>query len=266
MDKDGGPAPIESARDGGRQGPYAQPRRKGAGEEKPSDENGRGDSAGSSAPAARGEATAVTIAGLSADTLSPETERVIENLLADLGRLRNELDVARRRLAQLEQIVDHHPFLPILSREAFRRQIAYALERADRLPVAPSLFLVSLLNGDTVRREFGINARDKALGHLCTALREILQADDILGSLTGNDLAALVFINVDAGLRDRGAALVQAIAERPFFWGERRLELSVACGFAGLAPAPGIAGPGADVERVIAAADADLTAGLRDRR
>ena len=162
MEKDSGPPPIESSRDGGRRGPYAQPRRKSAGEEGTGDESGRGDSAESFAAAARGEATAVTIAGLSADKLSPETERVIENLLADLGRLRGELDVARRRLAQLEQIVDHHPFLPILSREAFRRQIAHALERADRLPVTPSLFLVSLLNGDAIRREFGIAPRAKA--------------------------------------------------------------------------------------------------------
>ena len=263
MEKDSGPPPIESSRDGGRRGPYAQPRRKSAGEEGTGDESGRGDSAESFAAAARGEATAVTIAGLSADKLSPETERVIENLLADLGRLRGELDVARRRLAQLEQVVDHHPFLPILSREAFRRQIAHALERAGRLPFAPSLFLVSLLNGDAIRREFGIAARDKALVHLCAALRAILQSDDILGSLTGNDLAALVFVAADAGDRARHGALVQAVADRPFFWGERRLELNVACGFAALAP--GSAGPGTDVESVIAAADADLTAGIRDR-
>lgn len=261
MEKAGGPPPIESLRDGGRQGPHAQPRRKGAGEEETGDESKHGDSAGSIATATRGEATAVTIAGLSADKLSPETERVIENLLADLGRLRGELDVARRRLALLEQIVDHHPFLPVLSREAFRRQIAHALERAERLPVPPSLFLVSLLNGDAIRREFGINARDKALGHLCAALRAILQPDDILGSLTGNDLAALVFIAADAELRARPGALVQAVAERPFFFGDRRLELNVACGFASLAP--GSAGPRADVESVVAAADADLTTGIR---
>ena len=263
MDKESGPAPIESSRDGRRQGAYAQPRRKGAGEEKPSDESGHGDSAGSAAPAARDEAIAVTIAGLPVDKLSPETERVIETLLADLGRLRGELDVALRRLAQLEPIVDHHPFLSILSREAFRRQIAHALERADRLAITPSLFLVSLLNGDAIRREFGIVARDRALVHLCAALRETLQADDIVGSLTGNDMAALVFVAADAGLRARGAALVRAIAERPFFWGERRLELSVATGFAALAP--GIAGPRSDVDSAIAAADADLTAGIRGR-
>jgi GGDEF domain-containing protein len=263
MDKDSGPAPIESSRDGRRQGSYAPPRRKGAGEEKPSDQNGHGDHAGSAAPAGHDEAIAVSIAGLPMDKLSPETERVIETLLADLGRLRGELDVARRRLAQLEQVVDHHPFLAILSREAFRRQIAHALERADRLPTTPSLFLVSLLNGDAIRREFGIEARDKALVHLCAALRATLRPDDILGSLTGNDMAALVFAAGDEGSQALSAALVRAIAERPFFWGERRLELSVATGFAALAQ--GMSSPKPDVESVIAAADADLTAGIRGR-
>lgn len=260
MEKAEGPPPIESSRDGGRQRPYAPPRRKSAGEEGPGDDGGREGGARSLAAEPRGEATAVTIAGLSADQLSPETERVIETLLADLGRLRSELDVARRRLAQLEQVVDHHPFLPALSREAFRRQIAHALERAERLPVAPGLFLVSLLNGDAIRREFGIAARDKALAHLCAALRAILQPDDILGSLTGNELAALVFA-ADAGSCARHDALAQAVAERPYFVGERRIELNVACGFASLAA--GIAGPRSDVEAVIAAADADLMIGIR---
>lgn len=256
MEKDNGPSPIESSRDGARRGPYVVPRRKGADEEKSGDDNRQGSSAGSFTPERHQEATNVTIAGLPVDQLSPETERVIEHLLADLGRLRGELDVARRRLAQLEQILDHHPFLPILSREAFRRQIAHVLERADRLPSAPSLFLVSLLNGDTIRREFGIKARDQALDHLCAALRSILRPGDILGSLTGNDLAALVFVEADAVLHVHPGALDQALAERPFLVGSRRLELNVASGLA-------LVAWGMDLDGVIAAADTDLTSRIR---
>ncbi len=256
MAKDGGPSPIESSRDGARRGPYVVSRRKGADEDKSGDDSSQEKSAGSFAPERREEAINVTIAGLPADRLTPETERVIEHLLADLGRLRGELDAARRRLAQLEQILDRHPFLPILSREAFRRQIVHVLERADRLPSAPSLFLVSLLNGDNIRREFGIKARDQALDHLCAALRSILRPDDILGSLTGNDLAVLVFVDVDAVLHVHHGALVQALAERPFSVGPQKLELTVASGIAPVMPGMGL-------ESLIAAADADLTSKIR---
>jgi GGDEF domain-containing protein len=184
----------------------------------------------------RGDATDVTIAGLAADTLSPETEQVIENLLADLGRVRGELDAVRRRLMQLEQVVDHHPYLPVLSRQAFRRQIAHVRDRLAGLPAAPSLLIVSLINGDAIRREFGITARDQALGKLCDALRAVVAPGDFVGSLTGNELAALVFAPDDAGLLALRDALVRAAAERPFVSGARQKALEVACGFAVLTP------------------------------
>jgi hypothetical protein len=99
MDKEVGPPRIEPSRDGGgRRGSYAPPRRKGAGEEGARDERPGDGPGGAAGFASRGAATDVSIAGIAADKLSPETERVIETLLADIGQLRGELDVARRRL------------------------------------------------------------------------------------------------------------------------------------------------------------------------
>ena len=256
MEKDIGPPPIEPSRDGGRRSPYAQPRRKGAGQDDARDDAHADDRGNAFDSAPRGDATDVTIAGLAADKLSPETERVIENLLAELGQVRGELDAARRRLAQLEQVVDHHAYLPVLSRRAFHRQIAHVRDRLAGVPVAPSLFIVSLLNGDAIRREFGIAARDQALGQLCDAIKAVVAPGDFLGSLTGNELALLAFVADDAGRRALKDAFVGAVRDRPFVAGGRRIDLEVACGFAVLAP-------GSDVERLIAAADADLMAGIR---
>lgn len=258
MEKDIGPPPIEPARDGGRRNPYAQPRRKGAGQEDVRDEAPAGDREEAFDASPRDDATDVTIAGLAADKLSPETEQVIENLLADLGRVRGELDAARRRLAQLEQVVDHHPFLPVLSRQAFRRQIAHVRDRLSGFPAAPGLLVVSLINGDAIRRDFGIAARDQALGNLCEALRTVVAPGDFVGSLTGNELAALVFAADEAARLALRDALVRATADRPFVSGARRVELVIACGFAAIAP-------GRDVEGLIAAADANLMADIRVR-
>lgn len=256
MEKDIGPPPIEPSRDGGRRNPYAQPRRKDAERENARDDASAGDHAGAHDTGPRGEATDVTIAGLAAEKLSPETERVIENLLAELGQVRGELDAARRRLAQLEQVVDHHPYLPVLSRQAFRRQIAHVRDRIAGVAEPPSLFVVSLINGDAIRREFGIAARDQALGQLCDALKSIVAPGDFAGSLTGNELALLAFAADDAARLALKDALAHAVAERPFVSGARRIELEVACGFA-------VVAPGSDIEALIAAADANLMAGIR---
>ncbi len=249
-----GPPPIESLRDGHSGTEYVPQRRKGGGGESSESENGGGSAAGGAH--ADDNATAVTIAGLSADKLTPEAERVIENLLADLGRMRAELDMARRRLAEIEQVVDHHPFLPVFSREAFRRQIAHVLNRMDRLAQPSGLLVVSLLNGDAIRRDFGIAIRDQALRHFCETVRAALHPNDILGSLTGNDLAILTVVEAEGAMQARVGALIGAAAENPFRFGERRIEIAVGCGAA-------ILTRGMDVENAVAAADADLIASSR---
>jgi GGDEF domain-containing protein len=260
MEKDLGPPPIVPSRDGGRRSPYPAPRRQGAGQDGArEDDHGREHEGarGGGADHLRSEgATDVTIAGLAADKLSPEIERVIENLLAELGQVRGELDAARRRLAQLEQVVDHHPYLPVLSRQAFRGQVAHVRGRLQEFSFAPSLFVISLINGDAIRHEFGIAARDKALGLLCDALRAVVAPGDFVGSLTGNELAALAFVADEASRAALRAALARAVAERPFVAGARRVDLDVAVGLAVLSA-------GSDVDGLIAAADANLMAGIR---
>ena len=248
-----GPPPIESLRDGHSGTGHGPQRRKSGGGESSAD--GGSGTAGGGAHADE-DATAVTIAGLSADKLTPEAERVIESLLADLGRMRAELDVARRHLAEIEQVVDHHPFLPVFSREAFRRQIAHVLAHMERLAQPTGLLIVTVLNGDAIRRDFGLAVRDGALRHVCDAVRAALHPNDILGSLTGNDLAILTFVGDAEEVRTHAGALVGAVAGKPFLRDERRVDLVVGCGAAML-------GSGMDVERAIAAADAALVASLR---
>ncbi|MBM3566215.1 MAG: GGDEF domain-containing protein, partial [Alphaproteobacteria bacterium] len=157
-------------------------------------------------------ATAVTIAGLPTDRLSPEAEQVIEQLLADVGRLRADLDIARRHLADVELAADHHQFLPIFSRAAFRRQITHVLGHLDRLSQPPAILIVALLNGDAIRRAFGLAARDRALACLCKIVRATLGPNDILGSLTGNDLAALSFTD-RMTLQAQAGEIVRATTE-----------------------------------------------------
>ena len=121
----------------------------------------------------------------------------------------------------------------------------------------PSLWIVSLLNGDAIRREFGIAARDQALGQLCEAFKSVAAPGDYVGSLTGNELAMLMLATDEAARAGRRQALFAAVAARPFLAGARRMDLEVACGVAPLAP-------GCDVEQTIAAADANLMAAIGD--
>ena len=201
----------------------------------------------------RDEAYRVSILGIPAEHLTPEVDKAIETLMAEIGMLRAEHERLRERLAQFESQIDHHSILPVLSRRAFLRQLAHVIERAGQLPTPASLLMLSVLNADSIRQRYGLAARDRALAHLVDVAKGTLYPTDIVGSLGGNDLGIVLIVAGEGVARERARHLREAIAGRPFAWQNQPIRLEVACGIASLAA-------GIDPEAAIAAADQDLRA------
>lgn len=208
------------------------------------DEHGK-DSSG------RDEAYRVSILGIPAEHLTPEVDKAIETLMAEIGMLRTEHVRLRERLAQFESQSDHHPVLPVLSRRALLRQLAHVIERAGRLPQPASLLVLSVLNADSIRQRYGLAARDRVLAHVVDVVKGALHPTDIVGSLGGHDFGIVLIVAGEALARERARHLEEAIAGRPLEWHNQPLRLEVACGIAALAP-------GMDPDAALAAADQDL--------
>lgn len=201
----------------------------------------------------RDEAYRVSILGIPAEHLTPEVDKAIETLMAEIGMLRTEHERLRERLAQFESQIDHHPILPVLSRRAFLRQLAHVIERAGQLPTPASLLVLSVLNADSIRQRCGLAARDRALAHVVDVVKGVLHPTDIVGSLGGHDFGVVLIVAEQAVARERARHLGEAIAGRPLEWHNQPIRLEVACGIASLTP-------GMDPEAAITAADHDLRA------
>jgi diguanylate cyclase (GGDEF)-like protein len=201
----------------------------------------------------RDEAYRVSILGIPAEHLTPEVDKAIETLMAEIGMLRTEYERLRERLAQFESQIDHHPILPVLSRRAFLRQLAHVIERANQLPTPASLLVLSVLNADSIRQRYGLAARDQALVHVLDVIKGVLHPTDIISSLGGHDFGIVLIVAGETVARERARHLGDAIAGRPLEWHNQPIRLEVVCGIASLAP-------GMDPEAAIAAADQDLRA------
>lgn len=178
------------------------------------------------------DAIAVSVAGIPAEQLTPEVDRAIEALMAETGRLREEIKRLRRRVGDLELRADRHPALAMLSRPAFMAQLGHVLGHVDQLPTIPALVVISVVNAETVRLDHGLGARDALLAWLAAEVRKTLHASDTLGSLGGADFGVIALFAGDQAALGHADALRRAIADEPFRWGEASVAVDVACGAA----------------------------------
>lgn len=197
------------------------------------------------------EAIAVSIAGIPAEQLTPQVDKAVEALMAEIDRLRHETQRLRMRVGDLEQRAVHHDVLPVLSRAAFTAQLAHVLGHVDQLPMSPALVVLSVVNAEAVRLRHGIAARDGLLTWLAGEIRKSLYANDTLGSLGGCDFGVIALTAGDRVATERAEPLRRAIADEPFRWGDAALAVDIVCGATVLEG-------GMTAETALARADEDL--------
>lgn len=197
------------------------------------------------------EAIAVSIAGIPAEQLTPEVDKAVEALMAEIDRLRHETRRLRVRVGELEQRAGHHDVLPVLNRPAFVAQLAHVLGHVDQLPMSPALVVLSVVNAEAVRMRHGIAARDGLMAWLAGEIKKSLYPTDTLGSLGGCDFGVIALMAGDRVAIERAEPLRRAIADEPFDWRDAALTVDIACGATVLEV-------GMTVEAALARADGDL--------
>ena len=198
----------------------------------------------------------VSVGGLLAHEVTPAVQTALDELAARIEPLRRELEQSRAREARYRALVDTHSFLPIVNRGAFLRQLARVIKNLNQLSTAPTLLCLHVANAERIRVEHGRVALDAALVHVAELLTSTLHPTDVIGSLGGNDFGVILLIADMDAARDRGAALIGAIEERPLAWQGLTIPLTAAFGVRALEPR-------ITADAALAAADQDL---LRSRR
>ena len=210
----GGPAPVEPV-----SGLVVRER---ANRDAPQREPPRASFAPDSAPEEE-DVVSDTAARLAADTGDSPSGAVpgdFLQLLAEIERLRGEIDLARHHIAWLEERCDRHPDVAVSNRHAFLRTVGLLLRQSGASGAPPGMLAAFRTEGiEGLRHAQGIAAGDAVLDQQARILAAGLRQGDLLGYRDGGVfLTALCFMEVDEAkgwVARLAAALAGVPVDRP---------------------------------------------------
>ena len=197
--------------------------------------------AGASAPAERGEATAVataaravndvtTIMGVPEAELTPKVRAAIMALLGEVEQLRRELKDAQARLGHLEKLADQDTLAPISNRRAFIRELSRVISYSQRYNIPSSVLFFDLNGLKAINDTHGHVAGDAVLTHVASILVEKVRGSDFVGRLGGDEFGVILANADQTAANEKAQSLVAAIETSEFLWQGQRVPISLAHG------------------------------------
>lgn len=168
--------------------------------------------------------------GITEDELTPNVRDGLARLIAEVDRLRREIDSRERRIAHLERLADEDPLAPILNRRAFVRELSRMMAFAERYGTPSSVLYFDVNNMKAINDTYGHGAGDAALTHVANTLLSSVRATDAVGRLGGDEFGVLLAQADQGAASAKGANLKQAIESMPFVWDSRDLDVSISYG------------------------------------
>mgnify|MGYP001430080165 CR=1 FL=1 len=147
--------------------------------------------------------------------ITPEVQGILDGLAAQIEPLRKDLERARARENQFHDKAQRHSYLPVFSRFGLDNEFVRVIGHLQSLG-SVTFMCVSVLNIETIRREFGRSVYELGMVHVCKTLRLVLKENDSMGSLGGHDLGVLVLASSDDTVPQFIESIRQAFNENPF--------------------------------------------------
>ena len=189
-----------------------------------------------------------TLAGIPEAELTPKVRAALDRLLSDVAHLREELELAKRRIQHLEDLADRDVLVPVANRRAFVRELSRLMAFAERYGTQGSVLYFDINGMKEINDNLGHGAGDAALRHVAEVLLGNVRASDMVGRLGGDEFGVILSQSDQDAARAKAERLAQAILDRPLEWEGRRLDIEISFGsysFAG----------GESVDDALAAAD-----------
>jgi diguanylate cyclase (GGDEF)-like protein len=198
------------------------------------------------------------VLGIPEAEFTPKVRAAIMTLMAEVDRLRIELDRAERRIAELEGLADHDPMLPVLNRRAFVRELARAIAFTERYKIPSSVVYFDLDDFKEVNDTFGHAAGDAALTHFTELLLANIRESDVAGRLGGDEFAVILPNARLKSAQGKAASLSALVKRSPAIWQGQAIALSCSTGVCDFRP-------GESAQEALARADQAMYAEKRAR-
>jgi diguanylate cyclase (GGDEF)-like protein len=162
--------------------------------------------------------------------LTPKVSQALQALMSQNDRLRRDLNQSKARLAELEEIADTDPLLPVLNRRAFVRELTRIMSFAERYDVHASMLYFDLDNLKAINDRHGHDAGDAALNHVARLLTNNVRASDAVGRLGGDEFGVMLARADLATALRKGEALADLIKTQSVQWKGHLINVTTSLG------------------------------------
>ena len=211
------------------------------------------------ASSARAPQDIASVLGIPEAEFTAHVRDAIMGLMAEVDRLRQELEQMKARLDAAETEADQDSLLPVLNRRAFVREMSRIMSFGERYDLAASLIYVDLDGFKAVNDRFGHAAGDAALTHVANLLIANVRESDVVGRLGGDEFGVILAKADIKQAQSKAAKLAALFEAQPFAWEGQVLPLSFAFGVC-------MFQKGESVASAIASADKAMYASKREKK
>lgn len=177
-----------------------------------------------------------SVLGIPERKLTPEVQNALNSMVAEMDRLRAEIDQQNHRMKWLEEQADRHAWLRCFNRRAFMRELAKIKGFSERSGIAGSLARLDVRTCDPLRARFGMAVSDALLFQVAETVQSQIRQTDILGCLGGPCLGVIMSQATEAQAKSKLESVMEQLGMRLFEWNGERFAIDVAWKVQGFVP------------------------------
>ncbi|MBB5520150.1 GGDEF domain-containing protein [Amphiplicatus metriothermophilus] len=178
----------------------------------------------------------ISIAGIPHEELTPRVREALTTLMNEIQALKRDLENAKARIEELEQLADSDPLLGVLNRRGFLRELGRALAMAERHGAPSALVFADLNDLKQINDTMGHAAGDAALAHAARIIAANIRQTDALGRIGGDEFAVVLAQTDEAGARVKADKLAARVSEEPVGWHGAPFRIEMSFGVVALDP------------------------------
>ncbi|MDG1859368.1 MAG: GGDEF domain-containing protein [Emcibacteraceae bacterium] len=188
----------------------------------------------------RNIADTATVLGIPAAEMTPKVRDAIMTLMSEVENMRSELEIAHRRISELEKLADQDSLIDIANRSAFVREMTRMISYSDRYGINSSLIFLDMNDLKVINDTIGHKAGDQALVHVAKVMQSNLRDSDIIGRLGGDEFGIILPKANEHNASQKAEQIVSALEKNPLVINGQNITLKIAYGIyplhSGLSP------------------------------
>ncbi len=171
-----------------------------------------------------------SIMGIPAGEVTEKVRNAIMTLMSEVDSMRKDLELAHRKISELEKLADQDSLLEISNRRAFVREMTRMISYSQRYGINSSLVYLDMNDLKKINDSYGHQAGDTALSHMANVIVKNLRTSDIVGRLGGDEFGIILPKADEETARVKAQSLIEAIKNTPLNWQGNNVILRVAYG------------------------------------